>query len=188
MRYILFFLLLIGEKAVAQTVATVRWSAYHPSEKSDTIYYDPAKKLIWRNFKGTAGEPAEAAALTSSGFGYDAMVRMSGGRITIIIDVYCYFSKERSWVRKGYETDYALNHEQHHFDVTYIVANNFINKLNKAAFTAGNYSDLIEKIYRESCNELDKMQNDYDGQTSNGRLKDIQDEWNKKINQQLSLL
>jgi hypothetical protein len=80
-----------------------------------------------------------------------------------------------------------LTHEQHHFDVTYIITDLFIQKLRAAKFTATNYGDVVERIYAETCRELEKMQNEYDGQTKNGQLKNIQAEWNNKIDKRLDL-
>ena len=86
------------------------------------------------------------------------------------------------------KSNYALLHEQHHFDITYIATCLFMKKLKAANFTMSNYSNLIDKINDECYVELEKMQNDYDGQTKNGQLKDVQAEWNKKIDQQLAAL
>jgi hypothetical protein len=167
----------------AQVTVTVKWQQYVPAPKSDTIYYNGSKKLNWLDFKGKPDPKSDASAITSSGFGYMAGMQSRNGKTDIAITVYCYFSKPNSWVRN--ESAYALNHEQHHFDVTYITTNLFIEKLKVAKFTKNNYDAVIDKIYTESCRQLEKMQNDYDGQTRNGRLKNIQAEWNEKIQQQL---
>jgi hypothetical protein len=185
----LFFLLLIisGLPAFAQVNVAVNWSPRVPSANSDTIFYNPAKKLTWPDFKGKPGSPSQAIAVTSSGLGYQASMRYKDGKTDIVIDVYCYFSKQNSWVRPGRQSNYALTHEQHHFDVTYIVTDLFIQKLRAAKFTRNNYGDVVEKIYTETCRELEKMQNEYDGQTKNGQLKNIQAEWNDKIEKRLDL-
>lgn len=83
------------------------------------------------------------------------------------------------------DTDYALLHEQHHYDITYINANLFVQKLRDAKITLKNYESVVEKLHDESFAALDKMQNDYDGETSNGRIPRIQYKWNKKIDQEL---
>jgi hypothetical protein len=186
----LFFLFFIitSLAGFAQVSVSVNWSPHIPLPNSDTIFYNPSRKLIWPDFKGTPGIPAEALAVTSSGLGYLAAMKSWNGKTTVDITVYCYFSKQSSWVRKGRESEYALNHEQHHFDVTYIITNLFIQKLKAAKFTRTNYGELVEKIYKECCRALEKMQNDYDGQTKNGQLKNIQVEWNGKISKQLDLL
>jgi hypothetical protein len=168
---------------LAQVTVKINWQRNIPSAKSDTIYYNANRKLTWTDFKGKPDQQSNATAITSSGFGYMASMESVNGKTDIDITVYCYFSKPKSWVRT--ESSYALNHEQHHFDVTYIVTNLFIEKLKAAKFTRKNYDGLVEKIYNESCRQLEQIQNNYDGQTSNGRLKNMQSEWNEKIETQL---
>jgi FtsZ-binding cell division protein ZapB len=181
-----FFILLlffINAPCFSQVTVKINWQRHTPSVKSDTIYYSAGRKLTWADFKGKPDPQSDATAITSSGFGYAASMESGNGKTNIDITVYCYFSKSKSWVRT--ESNYALNHEQHHFDVTYIVTNLFIEKLKAAKFTRKNYDGLIEKIYNESCRQLEQMQNEYDGQTRNGRLKNVQSEWNEKIETQL---
>lgn len=183
-----FFFIFLYSHSIAQVTVNVTWDQHIPPLKSDTIYYNPAQQLVWPDFKGKPGNPADALAVTSSGFGYVATMQYRNGKTTIDIEVCCYFSKQSSWVRKGRESDYALNHEQHHFDITYIIADLFIRELKAATFTRNNYGDMVDKIYKEYCRKMEQMQNDYDGQTRNGQLKDVQEEWNKKIDRQLEAL
>jgi hypothetical protein len=184
----IIFFLFINLQVFSQISVSVNWAPNKPASKSDTIYYSASKKLEWSNFKGKTDPQSDATAITSSGFGYVAGMHYRNEKTTITISVYCYFSKQNSWVRAGGQSDYALNHEQHHFDVTYIVTNLFMQKLKEAKFTRNNYDALIDKIYTESCKELERMQNEYDGQTRNGRLKNIQANWNEKIEKKLALL
>lgn len=85
-------------------------------------------------------------------------------------------------------TNYALLHEQHHYDITYINANLFVQKLKDAKITVKNYDSVVNRIHDESFAALDKMQNEYDGETSNGRIPRNQYKWNKKIDEQLEEL
>jgi hypothetical protein len=186
--FIFTFFLLTALYCKAQVTVTVKWAAYKPPAISDTIYYNIAEKLIWKDFKGNPEKGSDALAITSSGFGFNAGASYRDGKANISVTVYCYFSKQKSWVIKGRESDYALNHEQHHFDVTWIVANSFFQKLKAAKFTWNNYNQLLDKIYIDSMNELEKMQNKYDGETRNGRLTNEQASWNKKITEQLKTI
>lgn len=189
MKYILFsFFVITSLQSIAQTTVNVQWLSRKAPEGSDTIYYAANKKLTWSDFKGKADEKSIAIAITASGFGFNAGVRKSDGKTTIKITVYCYFGKPNSWVKKGKESAYALTHEQHHFDITYIATCMFMQKLKAAAFTWKNYNALLNKIYAESSQQLEKMQNDYDGQTKNGQLKDVQAKWNQKIDTQLTTI
>jgi hypothetical protein len=186
MKYLFLLTFLIcGLCSNAQTTVTVQWLPRNVSAKSDTVYYTGKRKLAWPDFKGKPEEKSIAAAITASGFGFNAGVRKVGTKITISITVYCYFDKSSSWVKKGQASTYALTHEQHHFDITYIATCGFMQKLKAAAFTWDNYKELLNQIYAESSKELDSMQNDYDGQTKNGQLKDVQAAWNTKIDKQL---
>lgn len=189
MKYIFFFFFCIATSSgFTQVTVSIKWSPHIPAIGSDTIYYKPKQKLLWQDFAGKPGEPLNASALTTSGFGYRSSIQYLNDKTDIMISVYCYFGKKTSWVRAGKESAYALNHEQHHFDITYLVTNLFVKKLKALKFTRNNYNMLLEQVYIESYQELEKMQNNYDGQTRNGRLKNIQSEWNEKIEKQLGLL
>jgi hypothetical protein len=186
-RYILlvFFTLLVFT-VKAQTTVNINWQTADPAGSTDIIYYDINHKLTWPDFKGKPDGASFAAAVTESGFGYKLSMNSSKGRTTINITVYCYFDKNKSWVKRGMNTNYALLHEQHHFDVTYINALLFVQKLKAAKFSKSNCSALSAQIHDDCFKALNKMQNEYDGETSNGRKPAVQAEWNKKIDGQLA--
>jgi hypothetical protein len=179
-------LFLPGSSVYAQFTVSIQWQK--PKSGGDTIYYNPDRKLDWEDFKGVPVDNSIAAAITESGFGYRMSMNSINGKTNVSITVMCYFNKRRSWVKQGMNTDYALTHEQHHFDITYINTCLFIQKLRAAKFTADNFAALVDKIHDECYNALDKMQDEYDGQTMNGRLRREQFAWNKKIDQQLESL
>jgi hypothetical protein len=180
MKFILLFLLFFTFyiAANAQITTTISWVEKSNANAADVIYYNPNKKLAWADFKGTPGPPSVVAAITSSGFGYKAGMKSTNGKGEISVSVYCYFSKPNSWVRKGKTTAYILNHEQHHFDATYICTKRFIEKIRTANLTTTNMNDVLAKLYKECSTEMRKMQADYDGETMNGQLKDKQEKWN----------
>jgi len=175
----------------SQLTTKVEWTQHTSMPASEIIYYNPANKLLWPDFKGTV--PAESnntrtAAITMSGFGYTASLTSSGGRGELDIKVYCFFNKNKSWVKPGKTTAYILNHEQHHFDITYIAACIFIDKIQSAVITVKDYNNLLPRIYDECIDAMNKMQDDYDGQTRNGQEVAIQEKWNKFINDKMSLI
>lgn len=186
-RYILviFFTLLVFTSK-AQTTVYINWQTVEPGNATDIIHYDIDRKLTWPDFKGKPVASSFAAAVTESGFGYKLSMKSNNGRTSINITVYCYFDKNKSWVKKGMNTSYALLHEQHHFDITYINTLLFVQKLKAAKFTKSNCSTLSAQIHDESFKALNKMQNEYDGETSNGRKPAVQAMWNKKIDEQLA--
>jgi FtsZ-binding cell division protein ZapB len=186
MKYFLICIFfLFGKIASAQVNVIVQWQPLAGTEAGDTIHYDNNRRLDWKDFQGTPDNKSIAAAITASGFGYSMSMQTRNNHTSIIITVYCFFDKSHSWVKKGMNTNYALVHEQHHFDITYLHACQFVKRLKAATFTRSNCDELVEKINNEAYAELEKMQNDYDGQTKNGQLKDVQADWNKKIDQLL---
>lgn len=189
MRFILFlFFVFSSTISNAQLAVQINFLQPTASPNSDTIYFNPTKKLVWENFKGLPLQKGMAIAETSSGFGFTAGLKTKNGKGTLIVNVFCYFDKSKSWVKPGKESDYALQHEQNHFNVSYIATSNFVKKLRQVKFTTQNYNTLLNQIYTQSMNELQTMQNEYDGQTQNGILKAQQAIWNKKIEGEVKLL
>ena len=173
---------LFSQNIYAQLTTKVVWTNDGATPAIDVIYYYINKNLDWNNFSGKP--PADngvTAALTVSGFGYSANIKTVNGKGVLNIQVYCYFNKNKSWVKPGRNTAYILSHEQHHFDISYICAAIFVDKLRGTIFNNANYSTRLPEIYNESCDIMNKMQNDYDGQTKNGQVKAEQARWNALI-------
>jgi hypothetical protein len=188
MRAILFLLLILSLNSQAQLVTNVSWTEQSSLKSSDVVYYDPSSPLQWDDFQGPHVEGGLTAAVTVSGFGYKAGIKHRNGKGVLNIDVYCYFQKRKSWVKPGKDIPYILTHEQNHFDISYIAANIFIEKLRRANFTSSNFEDLIPRIYNESCDIMNKMQDDYDGQTHNGRHQEEQEKWNSLVDEKLEII
>ncbi len=171
----------------AQLTVKVEWTMQTTMPASEVIYYSPVNKLLWENFKGQVpAENSNIAAITMSGFGYTASSNSSGGKAELKIKVYCFFNKKRSWVRPLKKTAYILNHEQHHFDISYIAACIFIDRIKKSVLTIKDYNTLLPRIYDECVTSMDSMQEEYDGETRNGRETAIQEKWNDLIGEKMS--
>ena len=181
---IIFFQTVNAQKLAVSAVYITNNSATNNAY----ISYTAERKLTWDDFKGKPDESINAAAITMSGFGFKLLFSSSGSNATLGISVYCNFSKKESWVKAGKKTVYILIHEQHHFDIAFISTMQFIQKLRTANFTTSDYNKEIEKIYKESELAMSKMQNEYDKDTKNSQLTDKQEEWNRKIEDQLLLL
>lgn len=186
----LFFLLIsffvTWNVPVSDKLATrVQWTEQSPMPASEVVYFSADRALDWKDFKGVPVE-GRAAAITVSGFGYRARVNTAKPDHQLDIQVYCYFNKNKSWVKPGRTTDYILLHEQQHFNISYIAAKIFQDKLKEADFTLSNYNTLLPQLYNESCAIMNKLQDDYDGETKNGQLKDKQDHWNNYVDNALA--
>ncbi|MFN8248277.1 MAG: hypothetical protein U0T68_04900 [Ferruginibacter sp.] len=185
----LFSCLLITAYGEAQLTTKVEWTEKTSMPASEIIYYNPSNKLVWANFKGKPQDlGGRTAAITMSGFGYAASMHSTGKTGELTVQVYCFFNKNKSWVKPGKTTDYILAHEQHHFDIAYIAANIFIDKLQSAVMTPGNYNVLLPRIYNECIEVMNAMQDDYDNETRNGQEIEMQSKWNKFIDDKIGLI
>jgi hypothetical protein len=149
------------------------------------IYYKDEQQLTWDDFKGKPVSESDAVALTNAGFGVKLAFRRVDNVSQLLIDVNCNFSKKDSWVKKGNNNPYILNHEQKHFDIAYLHTLMFIQKLKDADFTKDNYAAVIEKIYKENATLMAVKQSQYDAETSHSRNIEKQQIWDKKITDEL---
>lgn len=148
---------------------------------SDTIFYDTAHQLTWKDFRGTPVQHDIAGAVTSSGYAFDADVKVEGKVIYMNIGVYAFFSKRNSWKKTNIITDYHLLHEQNHFNITQISAEKFIDAVAKAKFTRDNYQSLINKLFDETYDECNRLQEQYDRETRHSLNREVQLKWNDQI-------
>ena len=185
----LFITLISSPAAEAQKLnVEVNYILSDAATTKSLIFYNPAVKLTWNDFKGTPVAFSDAAAITNAGIGFKMVFQSEGNIATLKISVNCNFSIADSWVKDDRRTAYILNHEQHHFDIAYIHALQFIQNLKNASYTMKDYSKVIEKIYYQTHLELLTMQNAYDSETKNSQVASEQELWNKKIDGQLEAL
>lgn len=189
-----YFFVLVISLSLAQTSSAQKLAVvvnYVTADATNTkavIYYSPSIKLTWNDFKGTPPLNNPASAITNAGIGFKMAFHSLDNVATLDILVNCNFSLMDSWVKEGKKTPYILNHEQHHFDIAYIHAMQFIQNLRAAKYTAKDYGKVIEKIYSQAQQDLQAMQNAYDSETKNSQLPEMQELWDKKIDGQLALL
>lgn len=189
MRIIIMLLLSLAANSLyAQLNTHIIWTEQTSMPASEIIYYQANKNLQWKDFQGSPMANHRAAAITVSGFGYKAAVKNNGSKADLIISVYCFFNKPKSWVKEGHTSAYILAHEQNHFNITYLATNIFMDKLKGVTFTLSNMNSTLRRLYTESCDIMNKWQDDYDGQTRHGQVKDVQQKWNEYINEKLSEL
>ncbi len=182
------FLLFSALSSPAQLTKNVYWTNQASLPATDVIYYNPARPLSWIDFKGAPDPSSRATAVTASGFGYKADYKNVGSATNINISVYCYFNKNNSWVKSGRATQYILNHEQQHFDISFIAASVFVEKLKAASLTKANYNVVLPSLYKECCAIMNKLQDEYDGQTKNGQLPEVQAKWNSYLKEKIKVI
>jgi len=151
-------------------------------QDNSLIDWSADKKLSWNDFKAEPEKGYSAAALTSTNikidFGYY--------NESLQYHIRCRFDKNKSWGRV--KNDYILSHEQVHFDIAEIYAR----KLNKVLKTykpnEDHISKDVNKIYENIMHEYYNKQEEYDKETNFSINKIKQEEWLKKVSNELSEL
>lgn len=188
MKYLFLFTFLFTTYTTvsAQPVSVnIEYTVNIPNPTGKLIFYNPGELLSIAAFAGDTDINSAAVAITSSGFAFKAGFRNAGGKATLNIIVYCSFDKQMSWMKPTGKNEYILQHEQQHFNISYLGAMEFMQQLKATTFTIDNYNKLIEKLYNQSTKNLEDLQQAYDGETHNGIIKDRQQYWNEKINKRL---
>jgi len=154
---------------------------YSSKEEDEFINWTPSR-LTWNNYKGKPDRHDDAAAITSTALGMEYHVR--GSKLNFKIT--CRFSKTKSWGK--HKTDYILQHEQGHFDITEIFARKLAKELLAYKFKRKTFEEDIAGIYNRVMQEKEKFQDEYDDKTDYSRNKNRQAEWLKKIEKELEKL
>jgi hypothetical protein len=102
--------------------------------------------------------------------------------------VYALMNKLQSGAQVGGRTERNLAHEQIHFDITEFLARRLLRELREMTVEGPSASETlqrdlllaIERRYNETLADLQRLQQQYDGETSNGRRTGAQKKWAEK--------
>ncbi|NVO83540.1 hypothetical protein [Hymenobacter terrestris] len=147
----------------------------------DTLFYDPARPLAWADFTGMPRSKGQYAAAVFPSFGYRTRPRVSQGVVVLDIELQVYVVRTSSWVAEGQRTAYNLNHEQRHFDIVRLVAERFRRKVGPDSLTVADYQSILGWQYLDSFREMNRLQDQYDRETSGGTDATAQNRWNQRI-------
>lgn len=150
-----------------------------PVAAKDLIPWNRERKLTWDDFMQDPVRGTDAVASTSTSLGLS--YQMKNGALTW--DITCYFQKRKSWGLM--KTDYILQHEQGHFDITELYARQLNKALLDYRFDKRTYKQDLNRIYADVVRAKEEFQQLYDGQTDHSRKKGIQRMWSERIEELL---
>ncbi len=159
-----------------------------PTECGDTVHYDVRRPLRWDDFKAAPRSGKNYGAAVFSSFGYEATARTVAGVVEVSMAVKVYQLKDQSWAWPAAKNDYALRHEQLHFDITRLVAERFKQKIGAEALEPDEYDARIQFIFLDSFREMNKLQEEYDDETAHSINRAAQARWDAKITAALNPL
>jgi hypothetical protein len=151
----------------------------------DTVFYNPSRLLTWDDFLDRPSRTSRSNAMIFTSLAMEGTPIMDQGILVLPIEVKVYMLPGSSWVRPGGQNDYALNHEQRHFDITRVVGDRLVNRLMALNLNPENYEAEVNDAFFDSYREMNKLQEIYDSRTSHGLGKVAQTRWNTIIDQAL---
>ncbi|HEV7380863.1 MAG TPA: hypothetical protein VGN64_13780 [Dyadobacter sp.] len=153
----------------------------------DTVFYDPARPLVWADFRGQSSKPGSRyAAAVFTSFAYEGKSYPKGDDLVVEIGLKIFMVKSMSWGRPESRTASTLRHEQLHFDVTRIVVERFRKNLIKAELSIEDFDSEIQYQFLETYREMNREQEAYDGETGHGLNASAQAEWDRKITSEVA--
>ncbi len=146
---------------------------------ANELPWDPKRKLGGGDFKGTPPKGSELSA--ESGVYFKTYFDSTLKKWVVV----AFFDTQESWIKPGDKNDAALiNHEQRHFDLAELFARKLrkkISELPKKDQTQNN----IDKLAKETTDEMNKEQDKHDKDTEHGTNEEKQKEWNSNIDKGL---
>ncbi|WP_228409772.1 DUF922 domain-containing protein [Chryseobacterium sp. T16E-39] len=149
---------------------------------SQKIIWSDQQKLEWSNFKSkvkTMRNP-DVVAYTHCGWEYSSTVS-SDPSVPVKIKITTIFREDKSWKDPKRINDYALLHEQKHFDIAEIYARKLRKEVMEHIKTSSDYNKNFKIIYNRILNEYKDFQIAYDRDTQNGMNKEKQAQYNASI-------
>jgi len=164
----------------------VSFSDYTTQLEGDTIYYAANRPLTWTDFQAHIKPTTKYQAIVMPGIAYDQEAAINNGTIEVQITLKAFLPKSASWASAAVRDAYSLNHEQRHFDLAKITANQLQKQIMGQKLTPDNFEAVINMQYLDTLRELNTLQNSYDNETSHGTNTTAQSAWNAKIDRLLN--
>ena len=141
------------------------------------IIWESNNPLEWQDFN-TKPSNGHYDALTATAISYSYTTKAT----SYDVEVFAVFDKDESWVDKHKACDALLSHEQLHFDITEL----WTRRLRKAIVEA-RYVDeeILGDLYNKHLSGMARMQHYYDTETLHSQRNKPQQNWGKKVKQEL---
>jgi hypothetical protein len=152
----------------------------------DTVYYQQ-RKVTWADFNGPIRSRTDYGAAIFASFGYESKLYTDNSQISMEITPKIFMDKNMSWVRSEMKNDYALSHEQLHFDIAYLLSLQYLQKIK--TFKAKTEKDLLSLVnyeYLEFYKKMHTEQEQYDDETNHSLNREFQNKWSKKIKAEIT--
>jgi len=133
--------------------------------------------LTWDDFKGTPDSLSEWGAVTHSGIRLRYEYRKNRDSMMAVVKLLPFMDMSKSWCKPAAMNDYTLAHEQKHFDIAVVIANELAEEIAHTDFHLVDFATTIMKLHGKYIERLEAMQRQYDKATQHGDNFAVQLEW-----------
>lgn len=158
------------------------------SGESSYIPYRRDNKVQVSDFKASPDHTTKGVAATYSGVQMGLRERTENGIVHIEVDLYVYFDKQRSWMKKTGRNQRVLDHEQIHFDITAVFACNLKLVLEATTWEGPDVFERLKELHKQQMQLLQETQHKYDLESKHGTDALQQKAWSDKIYNRLQQL
>jgi hypothetical protein len=148
---------------------------------SDSLFYHTDRKLRWSDFKGKAPLRGQSGAVSYTSFAYEGSSLRKKDTLLLNLTLQVFFVKSASWAKSFIMDGTALTHEQLHFDITWLVALRFQQRIKTMSLSIEDYDSIIQYQYLESFREMNRLQEAYDDESNHGQSPVGQLKWQRNI-------
>ena len=151
------------------------------------IFWQEDRTIDWTDFKGIPNPSSPFDAEANSGVRYTYTFTTRGNTAQVNFEVNSFFNAEESWIKTQKQTDFLLEHEQLHFDISELHARKLKKAFSEYQFSKSPKKE-IEKIFNKINKERAEMQVRYDEESDHSKNKLEQTRWKAFVKAELSTL
>lgn len=144
------------------------------------------RDVVWSDFTGEVDPKSQWDAWTYwvTTYSYSRPV-FEGNTVRVTLTVRL-FLRADSWVKEGKKNPRLLKHEQGHYKIGRICANEIEETINSMTFDRNNYQKQIDTAYWEIIERYKALNKQYDVETNHHKNEEQQKIWDKKLNDLLN--
>ncbi|PKA83720.1 uncharacterized protein DUF922 [Ulvibacter sp. MAR_2010_11] len=162
-------------------ISLMTFSSENNTEK---IAWSEDYKLSWADFQGIPNGGSSFVASTNSGMSFSFSYGSKNGVIEYDFTIESNFYPKLSWYRRGAVSDYILQHEQTHFDISELHTRIFRKRMEEATFS-GKIKAEVYALYEKTEAERKEMQRRYDEETNHSQIQASEAAWQIFVAKQL---
>lgn len=169
---------------LASFVYSMSVVAQSNKREGNDILWSSNRPLTWADFKGPIKKSNKMqAAMIATGISMELESNETNDSLLVSVKAYAY--KRDSWKDKSATSDYLLNHEQMHFNITELYARMLRKEISNLNLFGKKLTSEINKQYKIIMKKLVIRQKLYDSETNHSIDKEQQERWNQMINEAL---